>query len=204
MALSRQLTPTTVLLDYLTWAVRAGFTVGEHPDHGGVTPGVHRAGSWHGDGLAADLNHGTNGAAERAHLLVALAEAERRGLAVTYARDGTVGSARTHQNHLHVDVGEWSNHGRGLVRRTPPTGTAAPSTGTSPSSTTAATSPQISPSLREVQARLNRDYPAYSRLVVDGIDGPRTRAAVSEFQRRSGLVPDGVAGPLTRARLGLG
>lgn len=196
MALSRQLTPTATLLDYLDWAVRAGFTVGEHPDHGGVTPGVHRAGSWHADGLAADLNRGPNGPAERAHLLVALAEAERRGLAVTYARDGTSGSARTHQHHLHVDVGEWSNHGRGLVRRTPPTRATAPSTG--------AVAPAASASLREVQARLNRDYPAYSRLAVDGIDGPRTRAAVSEFQRRSGLVPDGVAGPLTRARLGLG
>lgn len=195
MALSRQLTPTPVLLDFLAWAARAGYSVREHPHYGGVTPGVHRPGSWHGDGLAADLNHGSNGWTERARLLVAVGEAERVGLAVTFSRDGVVGSARTHQNHLHVDVGEWSNLGRGLVRRTPPRGTAA--AGAARPGTTA------DPVLRSVQARLNRDYPAYSRLVVDGLDGPATRAAVTEFQRRSGLVPDGVAGPLTRARLGL-
>lgn len=200
MALSRQLTPTRTLLDFLTWAVQAGYSVREHPDHGGVTPGVHRAGSWHHDGLAADLNHGPDGPVERERLLVALHEAERRGLAVTFARDGTVGSARTHQNHLHVDVGEWSNHGRGLVRRAAPApGAPAPPTQAPVASSAGASSP----ALREVQARLNRDYPAYSRLVEDGVDGPRTRAAVSEFQRRAGLTADGVAGPRTRARLGL-
>ena len=195
MALSRQLTPTPVLLDFLAWAARAGYSVREHPAYGGVTPGVHRPGSWHADGLAADLNHGSNGPAERARLLVALSEAEHRGLAVTYARDGTAGSASSHQDHLHVDVGEWSNLGRGLVRHTPPESSSAPDTSRSAA--------PGDPGLRSVQARLNRDYPAYSRLVVDGIDGPATRAAVSEFQRRSGLVPDGIAGPRTRARLGL-
>lgn len=193
MALSQHVTPAPVLLDFLAWAARSGYSVREHPDYGGVTPGVHRSGSWHADGLAADLNHGPNGAAERARLLVALQEAERVGLAVTFARDGVVGSAASHQNHLHVDVGEWSNLGRGLVRRTPPPPGAAP----------ARAAATVDPVLRSVQARLNRDYPAYARLVEDGIDGPRTRAAVSEFQRRSGLVPDGIAGPLTRARLGL-
>lgn len=198
MALSRQLTPAPVLLDFLAWAARAGFSVREHPDYGGVTPGMHRPGSWHADGLAADLNHGPNGSRERERLLVALSEAESLGLAVTYARDGTTGSASSHQHHLHVDVGEWSNLGRGLVRRTPPRRSAA----------TAAPRPRPpgdrgDPVLRSVQTRLNRDYPAYSRLVVDGVAGPATRAAVAEFQRRSALVPDGVAGPLTRARLGL-
>jgi len=196
MALSRQLTPTPVLLDFLAWAARSGYSVREHPAYGGVTPGVHRPGSWHADGLAADLNHGSNGSAERARLLIALGEAEQRGLAITFARDGTAGSASSHQNHLHVDVGEWSNLGRGLVRHTPPTRSSA-----------AAAARPAAPGgmvLRSVQARLNRDYPAYARLVVDGVDGPATRTAVAEFQRRSGLVADGVAGPLTRARLGLG
>ena len=57
--------------------------------------------------------------------------------------------------------------------------------------------------VRLLQARLNRDYPLYSNLVVDGIYGPRTTAVVGEFQRRAGLQVDGVAGPQTLGRLGL-
>ena len=54
--------------------------------------------------------------------------------------------------------------------------------------------------VRLLQARLNRDYPLYSNLVVDGIYGRRTTAVVREFQRRAGLQ---VAGPQTLGRLGL-
>lgn len=54
-----------------------------------------------------------------------------------------------------------------------------------------------------LQGRLNRDYPAYSDLVVDGDYGPATTAVVREFQRRAGLQADGIAGPLTLGRLGL-
>ncbi|MGV0795177.1 peptidoglycan-binding protein [Mycolicibacterium sp. XJ1819] len=57
--------------------------------------------------------------------------------------------------------------------------------------------------VRLLQARLNRDYPLYSDLVVDGVYGPATTAVVEEFQRRSGLPVDGVAGPSTLDRLGL-
>jgi peptidoglycan hydrolase-like protein with peptidoglycan-binding domain len=46
--------------------------------------------------------------------------------------------------------------------------------------------------VRLLQARLNRDYPLYSNLVVDGIYGPRTTAVVREFQRRAGLTVDGI------------
>jgi peptidoglycan hydrolase-like protein with peptidoglycan-binding domain len=57
--------------------------------------------------------------------------------------------------------------------------------------------------VRLLQARLNRDYPLYSNLVVDGSYGPRTTAVVREFQRRAGLVVDGIAGSRTLGRLGL-
>src|SRR6476620_7153681 len=52
--------------------------------------------------------------------------------------------------------------------------------------------------VRLLQARLNRDYPLYSNLVVDGIYAPRTTAVVREFQRRAGLVVDGVGAFLIR------
>lgn len=57
--------------------------------------------------------------------------------------------------------------------------------------------------VKALQARLNRDYPAYSKLSVDGIFGPGTEAVVKEFQRRAGLAVDGIAGPKTLAALHL-
>ena len=57
--------------------------------------------------------------------------------------------------------------------------------------------------VRALQTRLNRDYPLYSNLEVDGEFGPQTEMVVMEFQRRSGLVVDGIAGPATLTLLGL-
>lgn len=116
MALSKQVTPTSSLDRFMRWANAAGYHVGEHPDYGGVTPGVHTAGSWHADGLAADINR--NGPRERVDLIHAMTVASSFGLAVIFARDGVAGVARNHQGHLHADVGEWSNYGRGDVRST--------------------------------------------------------------------------------------
>lgn len=114
MALSNQIAPTSSLNRFMAWAKAAGYHVGEHPAYGGVTPGVHTRGSWHNDGLAADINK--NGPRERAELVHALTVAASFGLAVIFARDGVVGVARNHQGHLHVDVGQWSNYGAGDVR----------------------------------------------------------------------------------------
>jgi hypothetical protein len=57
--------------------------------------------------------------------------------------------------------------------------------------------------VRDLQGTLNRNYPAYSKLTIDGNFGPGTEKVVKEFQKRSGLTPDGVVGPQTWAKLGL-
>lgn len=57
--------------------------------------------------------------------------------------------------------------------------------------------------VRDLQARLNRDYPLYSNLVVDGDFGPATERVVREFQSRAGITVDGIVGIVTWQKLGL-
>ena len=58
--------------------------------------------------------------------------------------------------------------------------------------------------IRAVQQKLKSNYPLYAgSLVIDGIQGPKTTAAIKEFQRRSGLTADGIVGPRTRKALGV-
>ena len=52
--------------------------------------------------------------------------------------------------------------------------------------------------VRSLQAQLSA---LGAPLAADGIYGPKTRAAVRDFQRREGLQVDGIAGPQTLARL---
>ncbi|MGZ6695890.1 MAG: peptidoglycan-binding protein [Solirubrobacteraceae bacterium] len=66
----------------------------------------------------------------------------------------------------------------------------------STSSSQSGASASITSTLRAVQQKLG--------LTVDGVNGPRTRAAVRRFQRRNGLAVDGVVGPQTLAALGIG
>lgn len=57
--------------------------------------------------------------------------------------------------------------------------------------------------VHDLQTRLKTRFPLYAgQLVTDGVFGPRTKAAVQEFQRRSGLVADGVVDASTWAALG--
>ncbi|GAB3105923.1 hypothetical protein [Isoptericola nanjingensis] len=117
LGIGRQKSSSTTLRHYLSWARAYGFRVSEHPLYGGVTRGAHSKSSWHYDGLAADLNYGPAGApsSERSRARTAIKVADSMGLGVIYARDGTVGSAASHRNHVHVDVGTTSNYGRGTV-----------------------------------------------------------------------------------------
>src|SRR5467141_1640957 len=53
--------------------------------------------------------------------------------------------------------------------------------------------------IKWVQSSLNRIIGA--RLVVDGISGAKTHAAVQTFQRQQGLTADGIVGPVTEGAL---
>lgn len=55
-------------------------------------------------------------------------------------------------------------------------------------------------SYAEYQAALNKF--GYG-LAVDNVWGPKSSAALADFQRRHGLVPDRIVGPKTRAALGI-
>lgn len=85
-------------------------------------------------------------------------------------------------------------------------GTAAPAPAPSPAPSTSR--PTIrrgstGQAVRDLQARLNRDYPLYSKLVVDGDFGPATDKVVREFQARARLAVDGIVGPATWKALAL-
>lgn len=55
--------------------------------------------------------------------------------------------------------------------------------------------------VKDLQSFMNRVFPAYSKLVVDGDFGPLTEAVVKEFQSRSKLSVDGIVGPNTWSAL---
>lgn len=55
--------------------------------------------------------------------------------------------------------------------------------------------------VRRLQRQMNRIFPAYSRLKVDGIFGKATEDVIETFQRRAGIAADGVVGPRTRRAL---
>lgn len=58
----------------------------------------------------------------------------------------------------------------------------------------------VRPDVAAIQRALNAHG---ADLVVDGVTGARTRAAIRIFQREAGLAVDGIAGPRTLAALGL-
>ena len=202
MALSARLSNKTTLDRFLRWAEAQGIRVGENPRFGTkkVYP-VHMAGSWHYSGEAADLNYGVNGPAEKAVLIRAMKKAQSMGLSVIYAANGTIGEAAGHQNHLHVDIGSWSNTGRGLYRTpivNPPKRFAV--VGIYNKAVRQEWQRQLgvdtdgvfgNGSVKALQRFLNnrdgkRGFELQSKLKEDGVDGTRTWKAVQKFLNAEG------------------
>ncbi|OXS25669.1 D-Ala-D-Ala carboxypeptidase family metallohydrolase [Acetobacterium wieringae] len=53
--------------------------------------------------------------------------------------------------------------------------------------------------IKKIQTALNDR--GYGPLKIDGRDGPKTKKAITAFQKDTGLDPDGLVGPLTENRL---
>lgn len=107
-----------------------------------------------------------------------------------------------HNKHFHITV----KPGPTAMNAT---GWGLPSFGGTPAPAPAAPAPssnvlKVGSSGAEVtrlQQTLNRVYPAYSKLVIDGEFGAATESVVKEFQRRSHLTVDGIVGDATKAKL---
>lgn len=108
------------------------------------------------------------------------------------------GGASPHLDHLHVEL-SWP------AARTLTRGRIAEVLGEEPvRRVLTLTEPAMrGEDVRAVQIALAARFPSLG-LRVDGIFGPRTDAAVREFQKVAGLAVDGDVGPATRAALGIG
>jgi hypothetical protein len=119
MALSKKRATTGALVRFVQYAMANGVKVTDMPPYDAVTPGSHERGSWHylkdgKYGQAADLNTRLGSStAERNQLALFIPVAQSFGLAIIFGYYGTNGPAAQHRDHMHVDVGSYSNLGRG-------------------------------------------------------------------------------------------
>lgn len=102
-------------------------------------------------------------------------------------------STANHMDHVHVLFFD-----KAYV---PPTVKPAPKPVPRPAPTAILRNGSTGTAVRNLQAGLNRVFPAYSHLVVDGDFGPATERVIVQAQTRFGVVHDGVVGPITRAKL---
>lgn len=122
MALSAKQAPTASLVDFVLYAEANGYRIAGMPPWGTPTRGVHNSRSFHYDkdgkyGQAADINIGAAGASEYEMKMLRrlIPVAQSYGLGVLVAAYGT--NITGHRDHLHVDVGSYSNLGRGSYRQ---------------------------------------------------------------------------------------
>jgi murein L,D-transpeptidase YcbB/YkuD len=185
----RQITPVEVLDDVIRWALARGYRVTENPRFGSKTVRpVHMPDSWHYKGLAADISWPGPASQRKAKLAELALYAKSQGLAVTHALYGTQGSARGHESHVHVDVAEYENLGKGVVKIT----------NKNPKPPVKARTLRRGSTGADVAA-LQRAL----RITPDSIYGPATEYAVRAYQARTRLAADGIAGPITLRALGL-
>lgn len=125
MATSARRATRKSLRAFLKYAQANGYRIGESLPYTSVHS-VHENHSFHYDKYrsdhdgkvyseAADINTGAPGAsqAEREKLALLIPVAESYGIAFILGIYGTEGSAAKHRDHAHVDIGSWSNYGRG-------------------------------------------------------------------------------------------
>ena len=100
-----------------------GFQVFESQPYTAVH-NIHTSGSYHYDSqtyagkkhsLAADINWPGGGVKEKNKLRAVIPVIQAFGLSIIYARDGIYDAAKFHQDHLHMDVGKFTNLGRKWV-----------------------------------------------------------------------------------------
>jgi hypothetical protein len=156
----------------------------------------------HASGTAIDLNAprhplGAVGTVpERLRPAIAAAAA-KYGL-----RWGGTYTGRKDEMHFEVIVGKarMQQIVHALQHPTPSSHQTKPAAGARPTIQVGSTHPLY---VKDVQRRLRSNYPSYAKgVVVDGVFGAKTEAAVKEFQRRSHLASDGIVGPATWKALG--
>lgn len=190
MALSPVRSTEATLWDYLDDMHALGFEIFEDGYYDKVDV-AHAAGSFHydhnprtGRGHAGDVNWPRAGE-ERAKILsVALPEARRRGLAVTYSQHAHVPN---HDDHLHVDIGTYSNIGYG-AQILPGTGHDGGSNVHRPD--TVVNAGDSGSAVKRVQRAVGAK--------ADGEFGSKTAADVKRVQKILGVKADGKWGPATQ------
>lgn len=142
---------------------------------------------------------------ERAHLDLLAAEARNRGYRVIWRR-----GPGDHQDHVHIEIGDPT---KSVVNYAKVTGIAIapgafPEVGPRRSDSHVPDPPgrvlklgSTGNAVRVLQKGMNKVFPAYSALTVNGHFQRATEAVVVEFQMRSGLKVDGVAGKDTQREL---
>lgn len=222
MALSKQSAHDSHIVAFADIMKRAGFSVGEMYPYDAPNKGVHSSKSWHYDEFkhggkryskAADINLRGGGYKERARFReFAIPVAESLGLGIIHARDGYVGAASAHRTHLHVDLGSYSNYGRGLVRCKAGGSTITYSiqiaTRADVDNLWGDDTDKHAEAVRAASNWRGRKHPygveflqACLGVNTDGVRGSKTDAAhdeaVAKIQRALGVTDDGIWGPNT-------